>query len=115
MLNPLRSKLSSITFVTVVLTLSFACGIRYAKGTSAPRLDLAQNLPQIEPATIIQSYQGLFELSQKEKRGLMFFMKGQTIGGAVTKVIGNEAVEVRNQTYSRIIIRLDQIDAVAMN
>lgn len=60
-------------------------------------------------------YQELIEQSQKEKKGLTFFIKGQTIGGLVTKVIGSGAVEVRNQTYSRVIIRLDQVDAVAIN
>lgn len=64
---------------------------------------------------VAQAYQELFSVSQKEKRGLMFFVKGQQIGGAVTKVIGNDAVEVRNQTYGRIVIRIDQIDAVAIN
>jgi hypothetical protein len=29
--------------------------------------------------------------------------------------MGNDAVEIRNQTYGRIIIRMDQIDAVAIN
>jgi hypothetical protein len=61
----------------------------------------------------MEIYQELFEYSQKEKRGLTFFVKGQTISGIVTKVIEGEAVEVRNQTHNRIIIRLDQIDAVA--
>ncbi len=61
------------------------------------------------------AYQELFAVSQKEKKGLMFWVGGQTIGGAVTKVIGNEAVEVRNQTYGRIIIRIERIDAVAIN
>jgi len=66
-------------------------------------------------AQVAQSYQELFEHSQKEKKGLMFYVKGQTIAGVVIRLIGNEGVEVRNQTYGRIIIRLDSIDAVAMN
>lgn len=65
--------------------------------------------------TLFQAYQELFTLSQKEKRGLMFYVRGQQIGGAVTRVIGRDAVEVRNQTYGRIIIRIDHIDAVAVN
>ena len=43
----------------------------------------------------------------------MFYVKGQTIPGIVVK-IGADIVEVRNQTYGRIIIRLDIIDAVAL-
>lgn len=62
-----------------------------------------------------QAFQELIELSQKEKRGLTFFIKGQTVAGGVVKIIGNEAVEVRSQVYSRIIIRLENVDAIAIN
>ena len=62
----------------------------------------------------VQSYRELLERSEKEKKGLVFYVKGQTISGIVVK-ISTEAVEIRNQTYSRIIIRLDSVDAVAMN
>ena len=44
----------------------------------------------------------------------MVYVKGQTIPGVFSK-IGADTVEVRNQTYGRIIIRLDSIDAVAIN
>lgn len=56
----------------------------------------------------------LLELSQKNGKGLMFYLGSQTVGGTVTK-IGDRTVEVRNREYSRIVIRLDRIDAVAMN
>ena len=56
----------------------------------------------------------LIEASQAAKKGVTFFLPGQTIAGIVTKVIGTEAVEARSQTYSRIIIRLDQVIAVAV-
>jgi len=65
-------------------------------------------------SAINQSIRELLEKSEKERKGLMFYVKGQTIGGAVTK-IGTDYVEVKNQTYSRIIIRFDSIDAVAIN
>jgi hypothetical protein len=58
-------------------------------------------------------FNDLIEWSQKEKRGLTIFIKGQTVAGIVVKVIGTEAIELRSQTYSRLIIRLDAIDAVA--
>jgi hypothetical protein len=67
------------------------------------------------PSGVLQAYQELFAASQKDKRGLMFYVRGQQIGGGVVRVIGNDAVEVRNQTYGRIIIRLDAIDGVAAN
>jgi hypothetical protein len=75
----------------------------HAQGAASPR------------EAMFQAYQELFTLSQKEKRGLMFYVRGQQIGGAVTRVIGRDAVEVRNQTYNRIIIRIDEIDALAIN
>jgi hypothetical protein len=58
--------------------------------------------------------QELFELSQKQKKGLTFYIGGQCLGGVVTK-IGDELVEVRNQEYDRILIRIASVDAVAMH
>jgi len=62
----------------------------------------------------MELFKELIELSHKEKRGLTIFIKGQTIAGIVTQIIGLEAIEVRNQTFSRIIIRLDAVDAMAI-
>lgn len=70
---------------------------------------------QTAPTKTTQAFQELFDYSQKEKKGLTFFVQGQTIPGVVTKMVGDDAIEVRNQTSPRIIIRLDRIDAVAAN
>ena len=67
------------------------------------------------PSALGQAYGELFAVSQKDKRGLMFYVRGQQIGGSVVRVIGSDAVEIRNNAHSRIIIRLDQVDAVAIN
>jgi len=64
------------------------------------------------PAT--QSFRELLDRSEKERKGLMFYVKGQLIPGIVGKM-GADTVEVRNQTYGRIISRLESIDAVAIN
>ena len=77
--------------------------------TSLPAL--AQTLVTRAP----QAFQELFDYSLKEKKGLTFFVQGQTIPGVVTKILSEDAIEVRNQTSSRIIIRLDRIDAVSAN
>ncbi len=61
----------------------------------------------------MKAYQELFEQSMKEKRGLMFYVNGQAIGGGIVKVNDAGFVEIRNQTYTHILIRVDQIDAVA--
>ena len=62
----------------------------------------------------MELFKDLIELSLKEKRGLTFFIKGQTIAGIVTEIIGTEAIEVRNQTFSKVVIRIEAIDAVAI-
>ena len=58
----------------------------------------------------------LLKISQTEKKGLTFYLDGQTIPGIVISVnAGTETVEVKNQTHSRILIRLDRVNAVAMS
>ena len=52
----------------------------------------------------------LLEASQKDKKGVMLYMKGTTIGGAVVKIAGDE-VELRSREYSRIIVKMAAIDA----
>ena len=102
MLIAYRSLVSMVVFAAI-LGLGLAGGAIYAQGTSASATGASQ------------TYQDLLALSQKEKRGLTFYVRGQAIPGIVTRVIGAEAVEVRNQTHGRIIIRLDRIDALAIN
>jgi hypothetical protein len=63
----------------------------------------------------VQVFKELLEMSLKEKKGLTFYVQGQVISGAVTRLLGEDAVEVRNREFNRIIIRIDRIDAVAAN
>jgi hypothetical protein len=56
----------------------------------------------------------LLEASQKDKKGVMVYLKGQNIGGMVVKIAA-DVVELRSREYSRIIVRMDAIDAVAMS
>jgi hypothetical protein len=56
----------------------------------------------------------LLESSQNEKRGVMLYVKGQSLAGAVVK-LSAETVELRSREYSRIVVRVDAIDAVAMS
>ncbi|MEP6534821.1 MAG: hypothetical protein ABJF23_05865 [Bryobacteraceae bacterium] len=44
----------------------------------------------------------------------MIYMKGQSIPGIVTKV-NADSVELRSREYSRIVVKLESIDAVAMS
>jgi len=63
------------------------------------------------PASFVE----LFKISQEQKKGLMFYLGDQTIGGVVVKAAGDGTVEVRNQEYGRILIKLEEVSAVAMN
>jgi hypothetical protein len=60
------------------------------------------------------SMREILEASQNEKKSVMLYLKGQSIGGVVVKM-GSEIVELRNREYSRIVIRIDAIDAAAMS
>ena len=55
----------------------------------------------------------ILETSQNEKKSVMLYVKGQSIGGAVVKIVG-DLVELRNREFSRIVLRIDSIDAIAM-
>ena len=51
--------------------------------------------------------------AQQEKRSVMLYVGGQAIGGAVLRIEPGRSVELRNQQYGRIVVRLDRVDAVA--
>ncbi len=59
------------------------------------------------------TFQALFQDSIEHKRGLALHVNGKTIQGAVVRLIGTDAVELRNQQYDRIVVRIDRIDGVS--
>lgn len=59
-------------------------------------------------------FQQVLEASLNEKKGVMIYVKGQSIPGIVTK-INADSVELRSREYSRIVVKLESIDAVAMS
>lgn len=72
---------------------------------------------QSEPATASganPTVDTLFQKSQQENKGLMFYVGGQSIAGVVTAVDA-EYVTAKNREYGTIVIRRDRIDAVAGN
>jgi len=64
--------------------------------------------------TKFELFRELIELSLNEKRGVTVYFNGQSIAGVVVNITGSEALELRNQTFSRIIVRLETIEAVAI-
>ncbi len=55
----------------------------------------------------------LLEGIQHENKSVTLYVKGQSIGGGVVKVTG-DMVELRSREFSRIVVRIDAIDAVAV-
>lgn len=60
----------------------------------------------------MEDFRELLLASQKEQKGVQLYVNGQTIGMVVSGV-GLEYVEGRNREYSKILVRMDKIDAVA--
>jgi hypothetical protein len=59
-----------------------------------------------------QDFRELLLASQKEQKSLQVYVNGQVIAMMVTAV-GLEFAEGKNREHSRILVRIDKIDAVA--
>jgi hypothetical protein len=55
----------------------------------------------------------LLELSRNEKKGVILYVRGQSISGVVTKITG-DVVELRSREYSRMVVKIDSIDGAAV-
>ncbi len=63
----------------------------------------------------MEIYKELLEMSRMEKRGLTFFLQGQTISGIVVEILEDHKVVVlQSQMYTRIIVKLESVAAVAI-
>jgi endonuclease YncB( thermonuclease family) len=60
------------------------------------------------------SLKPILEESLNSKKGITFFIRGNTVAGYVTK-INEDTVEVKNRNSSKVLIRLDSIDAVELS
>jgi hypothetical protein len=59
-------------------------------------------------------FRNILEASMNEKKGVMLYLKGQSVPGVVLKIEA-ESVELRSREYARIVVKLESIDAVAMS
>ena len=63
----------------------------------------------------MEIYKELLEMSRMEKRGLTFFLQGQTISGIVVEILeDHKAAVLQSQMYSRIVVKLESVAAVAV-
>lgn len=53
--------------------------------------------------------------SLTQKKGMAIYIGGQVINAIFVKRIDANTIEVKNQTFGRIIIRMDRVDAIAMS
>ena len=63
----------------------------------------------------LELFKELIERSQNEKRGLTIYLQGQTIGGIVTRIIDDEAIELSSLQYHKAIVRLETVEAMLVN
>ena len=69
------------------------------------------------PARAAESPRAIEQLlaaAQQEKRGVTLHVSGQIVAGGVVRIEPGQWVELRNQQFGRIVVRLDRVDAVAM-
>ncbi len=59
-------------------------------------------------------FQQVLKASLTEKKGVVLYVKTLSIPGIVTK-INADSVELRSREHSRIVVKLESIDAVAMS
>ena len=76
-------------------------------------LALAAASATVAAADVPKGIEQALVAAQQDKRGITLYVGGQTIGGAVTKIEPGQWVELKNQTMSRIVVRIDRIDAIA--
>jgi hypothetical protein len=55
------------------------------------------------------------EESQQGKKGLTFYINGNTVNGYVVRIVGDHCVEIRNQTSTKVLVLLDRLDAIALS
>lgn len=52
--------------------------------------------------------------SLAQKKGMAIYIGGQVINAIFVKRIDGNTIEVKNQSFARILIRLDRVDAIAI-
>ena len=93
---------------TLTIRLLALCLGAFAMTQSA----IAQSSPAALSAATVEE---VLNQSLTQKKGMSIYIGGQIINAIFVKRIDANTIEVRNQTFSRIVIRLDRIDAIAIS
>ena len=67
----------------------------------------------VHAADAAQGIEQALSAAMQDKRGVTLYVNGQAISGAVTRIEPGQWVELRNQQFGRILVRLDRIDGIA--
>jgi hypothetical protein len=101
---------SSSALVLVGVLVMAAAGTLWLTST----VNAEEEATMTTSTTVSETYGELFKLSMEGKKSVTLYVDGQQIAGVVTGLIGDEGVELRNREYSRIAVRIERIDAVAL-
>jgi len=55
------------------------------------------------------------EESLQNKKGLTFYINGNTVNGYVVRIVDDLSVEVKNQSSSKVLVLLNRLDAIALS
>ena len=65
--------------------------------------------------TAAAAHEELFNTSLTQKKGLSLYVAGQVVVGVFVRRIDANTIELRSQQFTRIIVRLDRVDAIALS
>jgi hypothetical protein len=80
---------------------------------------MAASLIAVAPATLAESANDaiveLLEASLRDKKSVTLYLDGQVLAGRVVRLAGKDLVEIASREFSRILVRLDKVNGVAVN
>ena len=79
---------------------------------SMTEITLAQSTSGALSASAVEE---VLNQSLAQKKGMSIYIGGQVINAIFVKRIDANTIEVKNQTFGRIIIRMDRVDAIAIS
>lgn len=97
------------SFTHLAIAAAFGAG-----AMSAATSTVAQT-PAPLATTAAAAYEDLFNISLTQKKGLSFYVAGQVVVGVFVRRIDANTIELRSQQFTKIIVRLDRVDAIALS
>lgn len=77
-------------------------------------LSLAWASPQVLADEADQALVEVLESSLKDKKSVTLYVHGQALAGRVQRLVGKDLVELASRDLGRVVVRVERIDAVAV-